>query len=230
MPTISEKEVIEKLLTLSPTKLLDPNTANDLYNVVPTPASKYLGLNLMTTRQSHTPYVKYTAREPQKDLMKSVKFGTKSPVSNKRGYATQKHIVVKFKDSLIFDEEELFLIEQAKRTDARDAEIREAAEAIVLNIEGLKEKNYTTQEKLFWEGLLGQMNVIQINSGVESDIEISTNTRALPALTSTDTWDYHMKNDSGSTADPVIDLKEMIKTFTGKGGTLGHVYMNLKTY
>lgn len=210
-----------------PTILLNTKTANNLYKVVPTEATKFEWIRAMSNVQSHTPYIKYTAREPVWGLMKSVKMGVKAPVSQKLWSKTEKHIVVKFKDSLLFTEADLFTIAQAERDDARDAEVKEAAMAITANVEALKYKNQATKEKLYWEWLLWQMNVEQINWWVISNIEIPTNTRVITALTGTAVWTDHTWS---STADPVKDVRAMILSFKWKWMKLGKIKLNTTTY
>jgi hypothetical protein len=226
------KSFEDRIFQLKPSELLDPSTANDLYNSVPTPARSYEGLAMMPTKESPNPYITFTAQEPTKGLIHSVIPGTRSPVRAKKQIKTERQVVVKFKDSYIFTEDDLHIIKQAQNSNQADGVVRLAAERIVSHIEDLKFRNLYTKEALFWQGLYsGTMNVPQEANGVTSNYQISTGTRSLAALTSTTVWNYwYTTSITNSTANPVADLRAMGRTFTGKGAALKIVYMNRKTF
>lgn len=225
-------DFLQRISDKRPSYLLNPKVANNLYQFVPTEADSYQGLKLMPTMTSPTPYVKYTARQPVRGLMRAIVPGTRAPVSQKVGSTTERHVTVKFKDSHMFNEDELQKIVQAELTSASDAEIQECARMIATNIGNLKMKLEYTKEKLFWEGCWqGRMDVNQVDNGVESEYQISTGVRTVTALTSTATWNYwYTTSVANSTADPIKDIRYLDTTYTGKGGRLKCVYMNKNTY
>lgn len=226
MSTISN--YLDNIANKRPSELLDPRFANDLYDTVPTDAENFEGYKIMGYKTSPTPYIKLTALEPAKGVIYHVPGGTRTPVSQKQAFQTKKEIVVRFADSHLFSHDDLQAFAEAERQDARDAEMRLAAETIVNAAASLKFRNAVTQEKLFWEGCWQQrMDIEQYIDNVVSERRISTNTRALTALTGNDRWNIAA---ASSTADPTSDIRAMAESFTGKGGKLGTVYMNLATF
>jgi len=209
-----------------PSELLTTKQANNMYKNAPTMAENFLGLKLMTQGVSNTNVIKYSAIEPVYGVMKSVGIGEKAPISDKRESKQEKHITVYFKDSVVFDSQELLTIAQASKSNSEEAQIQIARDQIILNIEQLKTKSANGDEKLFWEGCQGTMNVPELVNGNEVTRAINTFTRQIAALTGNDGWNIA---PAGSTADPTGNIRIMQQSFTGKGSALRNVYMNLVT-
>lgn len=228
---MDNQELREGLAKIRPSTLLKSTAANNLYHSVGTIANELKGIQMMSEDITDDDKIEMVAAEPSFGVMYSVDGGAKSPVSEKLSQKKEFYVTVDFKDSIIFDHKDLKAILRADKSNSNKAEIRLASKAIFTNIAHLKTKHQITKEMLFWDGCIyGKMSVPQKTGGVTSVIEIETLTRSMAALTSTDSWNYYLTNATGSTADPVLDIKKMKQSFTGKGSKLVKIYCNLYTF
>lgn len=210
-----------------PSQLLDPKIANGLYTRVPTPANQFLGLKLMREATSDSTEIKVTAFEPVYWVLKSVKPWTTVPLMEKLWSKSTKMMTVKFWGSKSFTEEDMLTIARAERADSTDAEIRQAREIIVREMEAMKYNNKVVFEKAYWEWMLWTMNIIQDDNGKITNNPIPTYTRQLPALSWSIKWNT---DESTSTADPVKDIRALKRSYRGKGAKLKKVLMNQETF
>lgn len=218
---------IDMLADKSPSELLNPKYANDMYDTVPTDAEYYEGLKMLPTKKVNSQTAKFTAFEQPKGTIYASEGSIEAHKENKLGSSTKIEKLIRFSSSVQFTHDEIQTIGQAQREGAGDAERRAAAENIVRNVQAIKMRNKMTQEKLVWEAYLGRMDVDQKIGMEVSEMQINTNTRQLAALTSTDTWDTAA---ASSTADPSKDIDDLGESYTGKGIALGEIWMNLKTF
>lgn len=210
-----------------PSQLLDPKIANGLYARVPTAANDFLWLKLMKESTSDSTEIKVTAYEPVFWVLKSVRPWTTVPLMEKLGSKSTKMMTVKFWWSKVFTEEEMLTIARAEKADASDAEIRQAREIIIREMEAMKYNNKVVFERAYWEWMMWTMNITQDINGKTSNNPIPTFTRELTALATTKRWNTE---EWTSTADPVTDIRKLKRSYRGKWAKLSKILMNQETF